>query len=72
MKTANLAKVCLLPSAVSDLFACVIQQGQITLADQYGLIAALMNSSLSKEEEDAINRLLYGMQRGWLKVVDEV
>jgi hypothetical protein len=50
----------------------VIQQGQITLADQYGLIAALMNSSLSKEEEDAINRLLYGMQRGWLKVVDEV
>ena len=72
MKNANLCKVCLLPYGLAELFDEVIQKGYITLADRYGLMAALLSNSLSEEENDSINRLLHFVRRGRLKVVDEL
>lgn len=71
MKNAYLGKVCLLPYAISELFAEVICNGQITLTDRYGLMAALLNYSLSEDEADSINRLLHSARKGRLKVIDE-
>ena len=72
MRKANLCKVYLLESAIAELFAQVIQKGQITLTDRYFLRTALLNNSLCQDEEVLINRLLHAVRRGILKVVDEL
>jgi hypothetical protein len=62
----------LLPGAISDLFAQVSSSGKITLADRYGLMAALLEESISEEERDSIDRLLYALYRGRMRMVNEV
>ncbi|MCP2727006.1 hypothetical protein [Limnofasciculus baicalensis] len=62
----------LLPGAISDLFAQVSTSGKITLADRYGLMAALLEESLTQEERDSIERLIRSVRRGRLKIVDEI
>ncbi len=62
----------LLPGAIADLFAQASSSGKITLADRYGLMAALLEDSLTEEERDSINRLLYASYRGRMKVVSEI
>ncbi|HEY9706757.1 MAG TPA: hypothetical protein V6D48_00995 [Oculatellaceae cyanobacterium] len=65
-------QVRLIPGALSDLFAQVSSSGKITLADQYGLMAALLEESLTSEERASLNRLLHAFRRGRLKVVNEI
>lgn len=62
----------LLPGAIADLFAQVSNSGKITLADRYGLMAALLEDSLTEDEKAAIDRLLYSFYRGKMKVVNEI
>lgn len=62
----------LLPGAVADLFAVASNSGTLTLADRYGLMAALMEDSLTDEERAAIDRLLRSFYRGRVKVIDEI
>lgn len=66
------APVCLLDFALADLFADVSHTGRVTVADRYGLMAALLNDCLSDEERAAIDRLLYAVLRGRVKVVNEI
>jgi hypothetical protein len=66
------AQVRLIPGAVSDLFAQVSRSGKITLADRYGLMAALLEDSISEEERHSIDRLLYALRRGRMKLVDDI
>ncbi len=65
-------KVQLLQSALSDLFAQVNTTGNLTLADRYGLLAAILDESLSEEESRCVDRLLRGVYRGKIKIVDEI
>ncbi len=67
-----LAQVRLLPGAISELFAQVSCSGQLTLADRYGLMAALLEESLTEEERASIDRLLRASYRGRMKVVNEL
>ncbi|MEQ9482539.1 hypothetical protein [Coleofasciculus sp. F4-SAH-05] len=62
----------LIPGALSDLFAQVSSSGKITIADRYGLMAALLEESLTDEERDSLERLLRAFRRGRMKVVDEI
>jgi hypothetical protein len=62
----------LLPTALSDLFAQATTSGRITLADRYGLLAAMFDESLSDEERFSIDRLLRSVCRGRVKMVDEL
>jgi hypothetical protein len=64
--------VTLLPTALSDLFAQATTSGRITLADRYGLLAAMFDESLSDEERFSIDRLLRSVCRGRVKIVDEL
>lgn len=61
----------LLDFAFAELFAQASVSGQITLADRYGLQAALLKESLGDEEKHAIDRLLYGIRKGRIKLVNE-
>jgi hypothetical protein len=62
----------LLPSAISELFVQASLTGQITLADRYGLMAALLEESATEEEIRSIDRLLYALQRGRIQIVNEL
>jgi len=64
--------ICLLQSALGELFARVNRSGYITKADRFGLQAAIMDESLEEEEMRCINRLLRSLRRGRLKIVDEI
>lgn len=62
----------LLPGAISDLFAHASNSGILTLADRYGLMAAILEDSISEEERAAIDRLLRALLRGRMRVVNEL
>ncbi|MEQ8959187.1 MAG: hypothetical protein RLP02_14915 [Coleofasciculus sp. C2-GNP5-27] len=62
----------LLPGAIADLFAQVSMCGKITLADRYGLMAALLEDSLTEEERNSIDRLLHSLCRGRMQIVNEI
>ena len=62
----------LLPNAISELFAQATCSGQLTCADRYGLMAAVMSTSLKEEERLAIDRLLYAICRGRVHLSDEL
>lgn len=66
-------EICLLDCALAELFAQVSNSGHITVADRYGLLAALLNTEfLSEEEQYSIDRLLRAVSRGRVKIVNEL
>ncbi|MGQ4649974.1 hypothetical protein [Lyngbya aestuarii] len=62
----------LLPGAIPDLFAQSTISGQLTIADRYGLMAAVLEDSMTEEERASIDRLLRALRRGRMKVVNEI
>jgi hypothetical protein len=62
----------LLPTALLELFATASVSGRLTLADRYGLMAALLEESLSDEELYAINRILHAVRQGRITVVNDL
>lgn len=62
----------LLPSALSELFAQVSSTGKITLADRYGILAALLSDDISEEEQCTIDRLLHALRHHRVRVVNEL
>lgn len=65
-------QLCLLQFALAELFVHVSCSGNITLADRYGLLAALLQDSLTEEDQRSIDRILYGIRKGRLRVVNEI
>lgn len=62
----------LLPNAISEMFAQVSLSKKVTLADRYGLLAAICTESLSEEERRSVDRLLHALMRSRIQVVDEL
>lgn len=62
----------LLPSAIPELFAQATMTGKITLADRYGLMAAMLSDSIDEEERLCIDRLLHALRKGRVRIVDEL
>lgn len=60
----------LLPGALSEMIATVAETGVLTRADRYGLMAAILDESLSDDELAATNRLLRSVLKGRVKVLD--
>jgi hypothetical protein len=54
----------LLPGAVAEIYVAATETRVLTLADRYGLKAAILNGYLDQEEEEALNRLLHCVVRG--------
>jgi hypothetical protein len=55
---------------LSELFANVADTGELTQADRYGLMTALLDDSLTDDEAQATNRLLRAVKKGQVKIVD--
>jgi len=62
----------ILPSALSEIFAAAAVSGSLTVADRYGLLAALLKETLTPEEGAAIDRLLHGVRRGRVTLVENL
>ncbi|NJN73883.1 MAG: hypothetical protein HC799_14255 [Limnothrix sp. RL_2_0] len=60
----------LLPGSVGAILAEASESKCLTKADRYGLMAAIFDERLPEEERQAVNRLLYGVLRGRIKVID--
>lgn len=55
---------------IAELFSSVYHRGTITRSDRLGLMAAFLSNALTTEERLAIDRLLYAIRRGRLKILD--
>ncbi len=62
----------LLPCGLAELFADVTTSGHVTLADRYGLMAALLDESLDEEARYSIDRLLRAVCRGRVQIINEL
>lgn len=62
----------LLPGAIGEMLAQVSQTRQLTQADRYGLMAAIITESINEEEQRAIDRLLRGVVRKRIKIGSEL
>jgi hypothetical protein len=62
----------LIPGAISEMLASVTDTGALTLADRYGLMAAVLDDSLDDEYKLSINRLLRSVLKGRVKIVNEL
>ncbi|MGI0487171.1 hypothetical protein ACN4EK_17150 [Pantanalinema rosaneae CENA516] len=64
--------LCLLPTALSELFAQVSTTHVMTLADRYGIQAALLGEVMSEEDRQMVDRLLYALRHGRVQVVNDL
>lgn len=64
--------LCLLETGLADLFAQVTEFGILTLADLYGLLAAILDEQISTEEITYIDRILYSVRKGRVRLVNEL
>jgi len=62
----------LLPHAFSELFAQASTTRKLTVADRYGILAALWDESLTEEEMQALDRLFYAIRKGYVQVVNDL
>jgi hypothetical protein len=62
----------LVPGAISEILASVTDTGTLTVADRYGLMAAILDESLEDEDRNSINRLLRSVLKGRVKIVNEL
>ncbi|NEO27787.1 MAG: hypothetical protein F6K03_13090 [Kamptonema sp. SIO4C4] len=61
-------EVQLLPGAIAEILASASETGTLSLSDRYGLMAAVLDDSLSEEEQRTLNRILHSVRRGRVKV----
>ncbi|HLO48957.1 MAG TPA: hypothetical protein VK211_11125 [Kamptonema sp.] len=55
---------------IAELFSTVYDRGTIGRSDRLALMVAFVNNSLTTEEHLAIDRLIYSVRRGRLKMLD--
>lgn len=68
-----MSSLSLLPGALPELFAQVSESGRMTVADRYGLLAAILNGDrISPEDKQALNRILRATIKGRIRLVDEL
>ncbi len=71
-RETTMLAVQLLPGAISEILASVTDTGALTVADRYGLMAAVLDESLEEEDRNSVNRLLRSVMKGKVKVVPEL
>ena len=47
----------LIPGAISEILASVSDTGTLTVADRYGLMAAILDESLEAEDRNSLNQI---------------
>lgn len=58
-------------SQLVQLFSDTMNNRQISFADWYQLMTAPWDDTYSADAEDTLNRMIYGVRHGLVKVVDK-
>lgn len=61
----------LLPGAVNEMIASVSDTHCITKADQYGIMAAILDDSITEEERGCVDRIIRYIVKGRIKITDD-
>jgi hypothetical protein len=56
-------------TTIEALSGQIMVSGRMTIADRYQIRSALLNDSLSEADQAIVNRLLYGVRHGLVRVV---
>jgi hypothetical protein len=56
------------PNTISEVFASVATTGMVTLEDRYALLAATLDDNLDPEDRSHLDRILYSVRRGLVKI----
>ena len=67
-----MSPVNLLPGAINELIATVTDTRRVTKADRYGMMAAILDESISEEERGSLDRLIRSLVKGRIQVSDEL
>ncbi len=67
-----MSPVKLIPGAINELIATVTDTHRLTQADRYGLMAAILDESISEEERGSLDRLIRSLVKGKIQVTDEL
>lgn len=62
----------LLPGAITEIAVSASETGGLTLADRYGLMAAILEESLNEDDKRSVDRLLRAVLKGRTKMIDEL
>ena len=57
-------------TTLEELFGQVMFSSVVTRHDRRQLRSALLERTLNEDEYAIINRLLYNVRRGWVKIID--
>lgn len=55
---------------LEELFGQIMFSCVVTRKDRLVLRAALLNEALNEDEKAIINRLMYNVRRGWIRIID--
>lgn len=58
------------PVPLEELFGQIMFSSVVTRSDRQQIRAAILGRDLSEDEKAIINRLLYNVRRGWVRLVD--
>jgi len=64
-------QVNLLPGAINEILVSVADSSYLTQSDCYGLMAAVLDESITQEERRSVDRLLRSVVRGKIQVVSQ-
>jgi hypothetical protein len=67
-----MSPVNLLPGAINEIIATVADTHRLTKADRYGMMAAILDESITEEQLRSLNRLLRSFVKGQIQVTDEL
>ena len=67
-----MSPVNLIPGAINELIATVTDTHRLTKADRYGMMAAILDESISEEERGSLDRLIRSLVKGRIQVSDEL
>lgn len=56
--------------SIAEIFSKTWYEGKIMPCDREGLMWALLDGEVQEEEYAAIDRMLYAVRRGWLRMVN--
>jgi hypothetical protein len=62
----------LIPGAISELTVNAYNTRRITKADRYGMMAAILDDSISEKERFYLDRLLLSIAKGRVQVTEEL
>ncbi len=67
-----MVQIKLLPGAINEIVANVTDTQKITQADRYGLMAAILDESITEDERRSVDRLIRLLVKGRIQVTNEI